>query len=79
MIELVRLFTEPFECLPFDAVCAEHAGEIRAQLSASGAPIGPYDVLIAATARANRLTLVTHNLREFQRVVGVKLEDWEAA
>lgn len=77
-IETVRLFVEPYECLAFDADCAEHAGEIRAQLAASGTPIGPYDVLIAATARAHRLTLVTHNTREFQRVVGLKLEDWES-
>ena len=77
--EVVRRFIGPFECLPFDHDCAEHAGEIRAQLDGVGTPIGPYDVLIAATARAHRLTLVTHNTREFQRVVGVRLEDWEDA
>jgi len=42
-----------------------------------GKPIGPYDLLIAATALANGLVLVTHNTREFMRIPGIQLEDWE--
>ncbi|WP_442921628.1 PIN domain-containing protein [Microcoleus sp. Aus8_D2] len=52
-------------------------GEIRAQLAASGTPIGPNDLLIASIALANNLILVTHNTREFSRVEGLRLEDWE--
>jgi tRNA(fMet)-specific endonuclease VapC len=53
------------------------AANIRADLKSRGMPIGPYDVLIAATALANGLTVVTHNTREFSRVPGLKLEDWQ--
>ena len=42
-----------------------------------GTPIGPYDLQIAAIALGNDLTLVTHNVREFVRVEGLRVEDWE--
>ena len=67
-----------FEVLAFDHEDARHAGEIRAALSAQGTPIGGYDVLIAGQARARKLTLVTRNQREFQRVDGLQLENWES-
>lgn len=67
------------EVIALDREDARCAGEIRAALSAQGRPIGPYDVLIAGQARARNLTLVTRNLREFQRVPGLRVEDWEAA
>ena len=66
-----------FDVLPFDAADARCAGEVAAQLWASGQPIGPYDTLIAGQALARDLTLVTHNTREFARVPGLRLEDWE--
>jgi tRNA(fMet)-specific endonuclease VapC len=47
------------------------------QLRAKGTPIGPYDVLIAGQAVARKLTLITHNRREFIRVEGLLTEDWE--
>ncbi|WP_217484271.1 PIN domain-containing protein [Burkholderia contaminans] len=62
----------------FDAEDARHAGAIRAHLTAAGTPIGPYDALIAGQARARRLLLVTHNVREFARVPGLQVEDWLA-
>jgi tRNA(fMet)-specific endonuclease VapC len=77
-LRLLTRFFAPFICLPFDDACAEHYGVIRADLTARGQTIGPRDLLIAATARAHDLTLVTHNRREFSRVVGLELEDWEA-
>lgn len=77
-LRLLRRFFGAFESLPLDDRSAEEAGEIRQALVASGTPIGPYDLLIAATARANGLILVTHNTREFSRVPGLELEDWEA-
>ena len=64
--------------LPFDAEDAEHAGDIRAYLQSQGAPIGPYDVLIAAQARRRGATLVTANGREFERVPGLLVTDWAA-
>jgi tRNA(fMet)-specific endonuclease VapC len=76
---LARVEGLQFEVLPFDTEDAQHAGEIRAQLAAAGTPIGPYDVLIAGQARARELVLVTHNVREFARVDGLKVEDWHAS
>ena len=72
-----RAFLELFRSLPFDDIAAEAYGRIRAELASKGTPIGPNDLMIAAIALANDLTLVTHNLREFSRVPDLNLEDWE--
>ena len=64
--------------LPFGIAEAREAAQIRAALEGAGEPIGPYDVLIAATALANQATLVTHNVEEFGRVGGLALVDWYA-
>lgn len=74
---LLAAFFAPLISLPFDDACAEHYGVLRASLAAAGRPIGPNDMLIAATALAHDLTLVSHNVREFSRVANLKLEDWE--
>lgn len=63
--------------LPFDDRAAQSYGQVRAQLALAGTPIGPNDLMIAATALSNDLTLVTHNLAEFGRVSGLAIEDWE--
>lgn len=73
---LSKLDTLGLPIVPFDAEDGRHAGDIRAALRARGTPIGPYDLLIAGQARARNLTLVTNNLREFQRVAGLRVEDW---
>ncbi len=73
--DLERLL-EAVRVLPFDEACAEHAADLRFQLEQAGKSIGPMDVLIAGTALANGARLVTHNLREFERVPGLKAEDW---
>jgi tRNA(fMet)-specific endonuclease VapC len=62
--------------LPFGNDEARRAAMIRADLEKRGESIGPYDVLIAGTALANNGILVTHNVREFQRIAGLPLEDW---
>ena len=62
--------------LPFSSDATPHFGDIRATLTRVGQPIGPYDLQIAAIARAQGLILVTHNTREFARVPGLMLEDW---
>lgn len=70
-------FTQSFTVLPFDTAAAEIAGQHGASLATKGLPIGPHDLQIAAIALAHDLTLVTHNTREFSRVAGLRLEDWE--
>ena len=74
---LARVDALLFEVLDFDREDARRAGEVRAHLAAAGAPIGPYDALIAGQALARGLVLVTHNTREFGRVPGLRMEDWE--
>jgi tRNA(fMet)-specific endonuclease VapC len=74
----VGAFVSRFTRLPLDERAAEVAGRIDADLSKQGLRIGPYDTLIAAIALAGGLTLVTHNTREFSRVAGLRLADWEA-
>ncbi len=51
-------------------------GDVRAQLEKQGTPIGSLDTLIAAHALSLDLTLVTNNIREFERVSGLKVENW---
>jgi tRNA(fMet)-specific endonuclease VapC len=77
-LDLLRRFFAAFSPLPFDDLSADHYGLIRADLEREGMPIGPNDLMIAAVARAHDLVLVTHNAREFSRVVGLRLEDWAA-
>jgi tRNA(fMet)-specific endonuclease VapC len=66
-----------FPSVPFDERAAEEYGKLRAHLTALGQLIGPNDLMIAAIALANGLTLVTHNTAEFSRVPGLPLEDWQ--
>ncbi len=70
-------FFEPFRSLTFDDRAAEEYGIIRADLERAGTPIGPNDLLIAALARSRDLTLVSFNRREFGRVAGLRLTDFE--
>lgn len=72
----VERFVSAIIELPLDRAGAEAAANIRAELERQGTPIGPYDLLIAGQVVAGGLTLVTNNLREFQRVNGLKLESW---
>ncbi len=69
-------FLAPLEVLPFDEDAAERYGELRATLEKAGRPIGPLDTLIAAHALSLNATLVTNNLREFQRIKGLRVESW---
>ncbi|MEX0272646.1 PIN domain-containing protein [Leptolyngbyaceae cyanobacterium UHCC 1019] len=76
LAHLESLFEE-FTTVSLNMDGAKLAGKIRASLTAIGTPIGSNDLLIASVAIANDLTLVTHNIREFSRVEGLKYEDWE--
>ena len=67
----------PVASLPYDDAATDHFVAIRSHLESLGQVIGPYDTQIAAIARANGCTLVTHNTAGFSRVPGLKIEDWQ--
>lgn len=73
---LVERFLMPFERIPFDSECAVAYARIRASLECRGLPIGPNDLLIAATALSRGAVLVTGNTREFSRIEGLSIESW---
>jgi tRNA(fMet)-specific endonuclease VapC len=74
--EVLDEFLGPFQIISFDSAAAFHYGDIRSQLRKSGTPIGNMDLLIAAHARSLSVTLVTNNIKEFEKVRGLKLENW---
>lgn len=69
-------FLLPLSILPFGPAAASEYGALRAYLKKKGALIGPLDMLIAGHAKAEGLTLVTNNTREFERVPALRLENW---
>ncbi|PVM83308.1 type II toxin-antitoxin system tRNA(fMet)-specific endonuclease VapC [Caulobacter radicis] len=75
---VVEQFAARLEVLSFDASAADHAADIRAVLERSGRSIGGYDLLIAGHARSRGLVVVTGDLGEFERVEGLRCEDWLA-
>lgn len=72
----LEAFLLPLEIAPFDTESALVYGKIRAELEKKGKPIGSMDMLIAAQAIAQDFTLITHNLKEFERVPGLRCETW---
>lgn len=72
----VEGFIARLEVLDYDQAAAAHTGQIRAELRKAGTQIGPYDQMIAGHARSRGLVVVTNNTQEFQRVAGLRLEDW---
>ena len=74
--EQLSVLMNTVKILPFSTKEAQASATIRALLEKKGAPIGPYDVLIAGTAVAHQGTLVSHNLSEFKRIKNLKTEDW---
>ncbi len=77
-LRAVEGFIQFFSELSFDKLAARHYGGIRAHLKREGTPIGPLDQLIAAHARSLGATLITANIREFQRVPGLRCLTWKA-
>lgn len=71
-------FLAPLEIAAFDEQAFWHYGRLRADLERRGQPIGSMDMLIAAHALALNATLVSNNSREFERVTGLRLENWAA-
>jgi tRNA(fMet)-specific endonuclease VapC len=75
-LQAVQQFAALLEVLPFTAKAAVQFGQLRAELERAGRPVGPYDMLIAAHARSEGLIVVTNNRREFDRVPGLRTENW---
>ena len=69
-------FLLPLNLINLDRSSAMESAIIRAQLEKKGKPIGPYDLLIAGLARSRDMTLVTNNIKEFEKVVNLHLENW---
>jgi tRNA(fMet)-specific endonuclease VapC len=76
-LQTQQQFLSRFRCLALDDAAAAVYGPIRAELERGGTTIGAHDLLIASIAIANDLILVTHNTREFLRIPGLKVEDWQ--
>ena len=70
-------FLSILDILPFDDLAAVEYGKICAYLQKRGTPIGTMDMLIAAHAKTENLIIVTNNVREFERVPNLKIENWE--
>lgn len=71
-----QTFLKGIKILPFDRAAAIEYGDIKAELERRGTPIGANDLLIAAHAKSLSLPLVTNNIKEFERVDGLKVETW---
>ena len=69
-------FLLPLNLIEFDRSSALEAAAIRAKLEKKGMVIGPYDMLIAGLAKSLDMILVTNNTKEFERIVGLNLENW---
>ena len=69
-------FVARLEALPFSVEAAAQYGQVRAELERAGQPAGPNDMLIGAHARSAGLIIVTNNLREFERIPGLRVEHW---
>jgi len=74
--ERLDVLTAEIQCLDFDLEASRAYGRIRSALEAEGAPVGPYDMMIAVHALSQGLILVTDNEREFRRISGLEIENW---
>jgi tRNA(fMet)-specific endonuclease VapC len=73
----VDSFLTPYQSIPFDDTIARKYAEVRADLESRGLPVTDFDMMIAATALVHGLILVTNNTRDFSRISGLNLENWE--
>ncbi len=78
LASLVESFLRFVVTLPWDAAAADGYGALRAALHQTGQPIGDHDTLIAAHALAVHATLITHNIKHYQKVSGLSCLDWTA-
>lgn len=75
-LAVVEGFIARLDVLDYDMPAAAHTAQIRAELKRAGLQVGPYDQMIAGHARSRGLVVVTHNTKEFERVAGLRIEDW---
>jgi len=75
-IKRLEEFLYPFEILTYDEEASREYGKIRSHLEKKGQVIGPLDMLIAAHAMSNKLTIITNNTKEFKRIKSLKVENW---
>ena len=75
-LSALNKFLIPFSIFDFDHAAAMEYGFVRSALEMKGTPIGPLDTLIAAHAKSLNYILVTNNVKEFQRVEGLQIENW---
>jgi tRNA(fMet)-specific endonuclease VapC len=78
-LQALNTFLLHLRVLDFDAACAQVAATLRARLEADGRPIGPHDLLIAATAPRHGAALVKRNVAAFSRVQGLEVVNWHAS
>lgn len=76
LAERIDLLLSALEILPLETPADHQYASLRHHLTLQGSPIGPNDLLIAAHALANDLTVITANIGEFSRVPGLKVENW---
>jgi tRNA(fMet)-specific endonuclease VapC len=76
-LAIVNDFASQVVILPFDTQAANYAGPLRSNLEKQGLKIGVYDLLIAGIALAHNLILMTNNVREFNRVPGLRVESFQ--
>jgi tRNA(fMet)-specific endonuclease VapC len=76
-MERLERFLLPLEIVPFDVEAGRHYGRVRTELKRAGCPIGSNDLLIAAHALSLDATIATNNIREFARVAGLRVEQWD--
>lgn len=72
----IEHFVARLDVLPFAEKAAAHYGQVRAELERAGTPSGPHDMQIGGHARSEGLIVVTNNMREFERMPGVRAENW---
>lgn len=77
-LAIVRETLAPYRSLPFDDAAAEHYAVLRHDLERRGEGIGSYDLMIAAICVTHKVTLVTANIGEFQRVAELNISNWQA-
>ena len=75
----IEKFLSPFEIVPFCGAAARQYAIFRNTLEKKGRPVGPNDLVVAATVAANGGVLITHNTKEFSRIKSLRLEDWTSA
>ena len=72
----IEHFVARLDVLPFTAKAAAHYGQVRAELERAGTPCGPHDMQIGGHARSEGLIVVTNNMREFNRMPAIRVENW---